>query len=523
MNYHGYTVDPEYIKDGVSTPAWRSAGFGEYIVGTKGGVRWFIKRNNEHRFPTEKDEPDKELRNLILVPANEYKKQRVRLHELMIKRGKLSMEKDHIVGEEEYFIEDQRIVIVSRYVDGVCTDVRFPEIGAKEFIRFCQDTAVLLEKLHACGVIHGDLKVGPVDDVMGGNIIAKRVEGRLVPYLIDFDMSYPAPPEKNPKSIPHSNNFESPEEIPYIDEMDGDLPEITTASDIFTLAIVFHRLWTGSYPALDVEKSSTGRCIACDKTVTLDSKFDVKIGKNCGASLISLMTWMLAKEPEKRPTAKQVVSVLKDELEVPVIYHRGCDDKPFTDLWEIHNSAAEISIDYLKRIGLKCFKRITDGGVYKYIVKRDGSEKWMTIEDLFAEGLATRKEANVCEPWSDHNIEFLSSSEIAGKGYVEIARVNAGGHSYIITKNTGLICMHGPQWFLSEGLATIPSHPPIEGDDPWEGDGTYADDEYLAERGVVQIMRVLYGSEKRYQVEYKNKGPLNNVNRETMKKLRLLK
>ena len=54
MIFHGYEVDPEYILAGSDLPDWHSAGLGEFIVGRKDGKRWFIKRNNEYRFPTEK-------------------------------------------------------------------------------------------------------------------------------------------------------------------------------------------------------------------------------------------------------------------------------------------------------------------------------------------------------------------------------------------------------------------------------------------------------------------------------------
>ena len=114
MNFHGYEVEPEYILGDKDVLDWHSAGLGEYILGRKNGVRWFIKRNNEYRFPTEKEQPDKELRDYYLIPAKKYQADREELQRLMVKVGKLSADKDHIVPEVEHFISDGRIVLVSR-------------------------------------------------------------------------------------------------------------------------------------------------------------------------------------------------------------------------------------------------------------------------------------------------------------------------------------------------------------------------------------------------------------------------
>ena len=170
MQYHGYEIDPEYIAKDAGVPDWHSAGLGEFVVGRKGGKRWFIKRNNEYRFPTEKEQPDKELRDYYLIPAKKYQADREALRRLMVEKGGLTAEKDHIVPEVEHFIADGRIVLVSQYVENIARDANFTKMEAGEFIAFCADVAELLKKLHACGVIHGDLKVGGADDVMSGNI-----------------------------------------------------------------------------------------------------------------------------------------------------------------------------------------------------------------------------------------------------------------------------------------------------------------------------------------------------------------
>lgn len=517
MNFHGFEIESDYLSG--DTIMWHSAGLGEFAVGKKDGVRWFIKRNTEYRFPTEEEQPDKEMRDYYLVPAREYQQEREKLRKLMVDKGGLSAERDHIVAEVEHFIDESRLVIVSRYVENLARDIKFTGMEGAAYAAFCRDVALLLVKLHACGVIHGDLKVGHVDDVMGGNVVAAVEDGKLTPYLIDFDLSFPAPPAANPPSIPYSDHYESPEIVPYITDEKDEQREITTATDIFTLGIVFHKLWTGDFPAVEVG-SSVGECVFAGGKVTINRKFDFKIGDRCGATFLSLINWMFAKDPVERPTAEQVAAVLGDEIPVPERFHKGADEKLFTGLWDAHTRIAELLPEAeLRAKGITSFKRVNEGGRTKYSIVTGGSEACITLEELIAAGYARRKPAEVSEPWEEQNIEFVSQEEIAAKGYVEIKRVEIGGHRYAITTASGVIFSHGYEWLLSEGLARRKAVAPIEGDEPWPGDGRYASDEDLARRGVKKILRSKYGEENRYRVEYTDREPLDYVKVGTMKKL----
>ncbi len=517
MNFHGFEIESEYLSGGAIM--WHSAGLGEFAVGKKNGVRWFIKRNTEYRFPTKEEQPDKEMRDYYLVPALEYQKERETIKQLMVDKGGLTADKDHIVTEVEHFIDESRLVIVSRFVENLARDTDFTGMGAAPFAAFCRDVAFLLVKLHACGVIHGDLKVGQADDVMGGNVVAAVEGGKLTPYLIDFDLSFPAPPAANPAAIPYSDHYESPEIVPYIKDEKEEQREVTTATDIFTLGVVYHKLWTGDFPAVE-GGSSVGECVYAGGEVTINRKFDFRIGDRCGATFLSLINWMFAKDPAERPTAAQVAAVLGDEIPVPDRFQKGSDEKLFTGLWDAHVRIAELLPEAeLRAKGVTSFKRVNEGGYAKYAVTTGGREAFLTLDELVAAGYARRKPAEVSEPWPEQNIEFVSQEEIAGKGYVEIKRVENGGHRYAITTASGVIFSHGYEWLLGEGLARRKAVAPIEGDEPWPGDGRYASDEELARRGVKKILRIKYGEENRYRVEYTDRDPLDYVKAGTMRKL----
>ena len=78
MNYHGYEVDPSFIVG--CKIDWKLTGNGEFVFGSKGGKRYFIKRNIHVRYPAKdlsddvrkKYKPEADyLENNILPPSVE--------------------------------------------------------------------------------------------------------------------------------------------------------------------------------------------------------------------------------------------------------------------------------------------------------------------------------------------------------------------------------------------------------------------------------------------------------------------
>ena len=56
MKYNGiYDVDPAFLCGDVIL--WKNTGNGEYVIATKGGKKYFVKRNMHVRYPS-RDLPD---------------------------------------------------------------------------------------------------------------------------------------------------------------------------------------------------------------------------------------------------------------------------------------------------------------------------------------------------------------------------------------------------------------------------------------------------------------------------------
>ena len=196
----------------------------------------------------------------------------------MRKRMKsLSVDKDHIVVEEENFWDDDNLfVTVTRMIPGENKGFDYTTLDQTTFLALCADMMELLIKIHAVGVTHGDLKEK--------NVLIRGDSGALVPYLIDFDSSYPSDYGTRKRSdgrpllaypVVYSEGSQSPEIAIYNFEDEGvvDASTITDKTDIFTMALIFHRLWTGDFPAVVGDDCPVGEAVYLDTEIRLSPRW----------------------------------------------------------------------------------------------------------------------------------------------------------------------------------------------------------------------------------------------------------
>lgn len=497
MKYHGYEIDPSFIVGGAIK--WHVTGCGEFVLGTRDGCKYFIKRNMHIRFPSKGD------------PKAVYDKYKAESDAVVDKQNKLrkhmsglTWHTDHIVAEIENFRDEENMftTVTVCIPDALPDNFDYSNLSFAEFLALSKEFAVVLKKLHACGVIHGDLKEK--------NILVVNKGGKYTPYLIDFDSSYIKSEIPAYDCIGGTEGYQSPEIILYgSDEGAAESSTITTATDIFTMAVVMHRWWTGAFPSFDLDKGTVGAAVYLEKPVTISKKFDVKIGDNCGATLMSLINWMLTKDSKSRPTAEQVLAVLSDKMEVPEEYHKGSDEKPFDkELWPTHKLIAELyTVATLKKKGVKSFKRVNTGcgskGLQYQISTGDGATKTLSVDELISSGYARAVVASVDTPWDEHDIEFVSPAEVSAKGYCKIVKTQMGYRKkYIITTKTGMEFDKSYEWLVSEGLAKVKVYDVPEVDKPWPEHGRIYLTENMAHFGVKSISRVEVGGEHRYKIVY---------------------
>lgn len=495
MVYKGYTVKDKFIKDGAIS--WVSTGNGSFIIGTKGGKDYFIKKNENIRRPAPDASPA--LRERLLEDANYVENKQRKLKELM---SSLSFDADHVAVEEENFWDnsDYKFVTVTRFLNDALDNhydfSRETESTKKDlFIKMSE----LVKKLHDNKVIHGDLKEP--------NFLYKKVGTGIDVYIIDFDNSYPMEEIPLPELTPYSPGYESPEIVCYKASEDPENSYLMTpATDIFTLGLIFHSVWTKDMPSYSCEASSIGEAIAkeADLKPVLSSSLDKVIGPNNGATYISLINWMLTRMPEDRPTIDDVLAILKDQKPVKNGYIVGSDVPVFTGLWLQHQNIAEYNEEELKSKGLTSFQKIHDGGL-KYLIRTESEERRLTIYELIAEGYLKEKALSVCEPWPEDMIEFAPIEVLKEHKISSIERISSGGRNlYAVLDLNGTKSYRDYKSLISLGVAkVIIEKPSEEFGEPWPEDNChYASKKFLEEKHVASIQRIEVGGKHGYLVKY---------------------
>lgn len=503
-----YEILPEFVSDGVIK--WRTTGCGEYVLAQSGGKTLFVKRNMHVRYPAATLPPKVFEKYKAAAVAIQHKQEKLRA--LM---SGLDWERDHIVGEIANFWDSENMfVTVTQCVPNAMADQEnLSALSLERFLSVAIETSEAVAKLHLRGVIHGDLKPK--------NIVLAKKGTKISPYIIDFDSAYPADEIPDSEGIGGSEGYQSPENILYGSE-EGAAPRsvITYATDVFSLGIIFHKWWANAFPTV-AERCSVGEALCFDKTFSLNAKFNVKIGAKNGATLISLINWMLAKDPAKRPTAQEVTEVLKDMRFVPEEYRIGGDDKQFeAKLWDLHEASAELpNSDKLKALGVTGFGLVDEkrgGAGLKYrVVKNDGTERLYTIDELCAAGYAVKKGASTDTPWDDDDIEFESAEVIAAKGYTRIQKIKTGFRKrYLVTMVSGGTVDVSADWLVREGLARrkAAALPSIDMDTPWPEHGSAYLVDNMKLLGIIGISRVEFNGEHRYRIVYAQMvGGVNKV------------
>ncbi len=501
MKYKGFDIAPKFIKE--DKLDWVMTGNGTYVIGSKRGINYFIKKNASVVYPTRGVAPA--LYEVNLAAARFIENKQASLRNAM---KSLSFESDNIIVEEDNFWDDddKKFVTITRLVDGALSDdFAYHREDKNVLIDAMKQMATLIKKLHAVNVIHGDLKEK--------NFISKRDGSKLKVYVLDFDCSYLSTQIPEYDSVPYSEGYQSPEIVKYIEGEGDEEPSIMTPkTDIFTLGVIFHRMITGEFPATSHEGESTGDSVLNSHPIILDRKLDFRLGENCGSTLISLVNWMIALEAENRPTAEMVFKVLNDEETVDSRYIVGDDELLIGDLWELDKKIATLDKDKLTELNITSFKKINEGGKQKYLVKKDGADYKYTILELLDLGYVTEVPLDIPTPWDGHLIEFNDSATLRGLGVSSIQKVELfNKKAYLVVTMDGLRLQKSHNALVREGYAKEKEAVSVSADmvdEPWDSDVVYASQDVFDKRNIKAIRRYVEEGEQKYMVEFNHKDPM---------------
>ena len=500
MTYHGYTVDPKFVSGG--DLVWKATGAnGEIIIGTKDGKKYFIKRNLNARKADRDAAP--EMRKSYEEKCAFIETKQKELKRLM---SGLTVDGDHVVIEEEHFWDERDgiFVTVTRFMEGAIDehyDFSKESVDVKRDI-FTQ-MAKLIGLLHEHRVIHGDLKEG--------NFLFRRKGSGFELFVIDFDSSYPQDNIPTPFRIPYTPGYESPEILIYQsveDETDTSRSFLMTPkTDIFTLGVIFHKIWNGKLPGFDSEDATLGLAIASspDVKIMFDSSLNTLIGKGSGATYISLLNWMLQRDPDDRPTCQQVVEVLEDRQIIPAKFVIGDDVAPFTGLWVEHRNLAEYNEEDIKSQGFTSFQKNNSSGL-KYLLRKDTEEFTYTIQELLDLGILKPKALELDEPWPEDKITFASAEVIQSNMISSIRRTenSLGNKLYEVIDIRGGKAYRSAKSLVNQGIASfIIESPTDEFGEPWpEDNALYAPKSFLESKKISKISTVEVGGIHAYEITY---------------------
>lgn len=154
-----------------------------------------------------------------------------------------------------------------------------------------------LNVLHRAGLVHGDIKPP--------NILIKRLEDgdRFSAKLIDFDNAVLAgrslPP---PDQMVGDMAYYSPELVRYMNAPDK-RTQLTGASDIFALGLVYSEWLIGEKPKFDPDARYAGVAVARSDSLDVDGIEPPEMAE--------LIADMVSDPPSRRPTAEEVHSALR--------------------------------------------------------------------------------------------------------------------------------------------------------------------------------------------------------------------
>ncbi|MCW2615842.1 MAG: serine/threonine protein kinase [Frankiales bacterium] len=151
-----------------------------------------------------------------------------------------------------------------------------------------------LKILHDLEIVHSDLKPS--------NVMIKKTELGYTTKLIDFDSSYIVGSPPPPEEIVGTMNYYSPELVRYIQGAAA-AEELTQASDIFALGLIYAEYLTGALPAFDPGQNNAAIAVLNGAVLR------VAPGRAPGA-VTALVEQMLLLDPRARPTVAEVHATL---------------------------------------------------------------------------------------------------------------------------------------------------------------------------------------------------------------------
>lgn len=485
---HGYTIIGK----------WKNGQRGVTAPSEKAGKKYFLKKYTKYVLPTHDGMFDEKT---IRVKKEEFDSF-VETRRAVIKAlAPAAGPGGNIIVPCDNFVDGLHYYEATEFIDGVIPDDEFEDfikaLSKEEISMMMKTAAGALSTVHSNGIIHSDLKLK--------NIMVVRNKSKIfVAKLIDFDSSYP---EVNKKHLGGDDVYCSPELAEYADCEDEEerlelIKKITYKTDIFSLGVVYHYYLSGEFPQAvkltermerqKAAKERAGKTAVFYPNYIVSNGCELKLSdKITSINVKMLLLDMMNADPDRRPTAMQVLQRLKDG-----------DKLTFEDPWPEHSilfdkekiSADKIAGIYKTKDGKKNYEFIYDTG------KKEIYSKEQLLEKKYA------RQIGFPEPWPEDKITF-NKTMLESRGFTGGERATVGGKKgYKLFRADGSSMFYDARKLLGVRYADKISEPvdiqPPKGDEakPWPEHGIAFDMDAIRSKGYVTVMRGTRDGIKGYEL-----------------------
>lgn len=264
------------------------AGLSEWTFAERAGREYFIKRFLSPTYP-EDDAPGS-------ARTKARKRARCAAFEahhrgIMAAMAPLTTYGGNLIATLDFFREGAKYYKVTEKVDLAAlepADVAMLDFATQ--LVLLKTAAHSLKILHDLHIVHSDLKPN--------NILLKRTELGYTTKLIDFDSSYIVGSPPPPEDIVGTMNYYSPELVRYI-QGNAHPAELTEASDIFALGLIYTEYLTGAPPRFDPAHHEPAIAVLAGQTLAIEPAL-------APGPVVSMVNRMMSGNARARPTISEV-------------------------------------------------------------------------------------------------------------------------------------------------------------------------------------------------------------------------
>ena len=284
---HGYRILEDFsVAGGMSTISFAE----------RGGKQYFIKEFLAPKYPVPGSPGSDKIKAQKKKACEEFEQHQRKINSLIASKVSLG---GNLIYAVDFFREGAFYYKINEKIDTASLSPK--EISSLPFEKItiiARSVCKSIGILHDIQIVHGDLKP---DNILIKETSKENYTGKL----IDFDDSYFSEKPPASKLIVGTPEYYSPELGLYITEKDSEFPgkELTLASDIFTLGIIFSEYFTG-------EKPITGTSFPTWQAVIKGCP--ISFSKTIDPLVADLIKSMLSAKPQDRPTIKKIQQKLRE-------------------------------------------------------------------------------------------------------------------------------------------------------------------------------------------------------------------